>query len=69
MLGSTIVYATPYKPNPVLRWIVRTCLFLVMIASVIYNTAQFYTILERIKHGHPNGTTRRSLDSKGRATR
>ena len=70
MLGPQIVFNVPYKPNPILRWIVRTCLALILIGSAIFTTIQFYVALERTKaHGHPNSTPRSGVDSKGSRSR
>ena len=66
MFGPQIVFNVPYKPNPILRWIVRTCLALLLIGSAIFTTMQFYAALERTKaHGHTNSTPRSNVDGKG----
>lgn len=68
-MGPQIVYTVPYKPNPILRFMVRFCLIVTMIFSFIFTSILCFQVYERTNHGNPNAKTRHSLDSRRGAAR
>ena len=60
-----LVYVLPYKPSRFRRFIVRSCLYIAMIAALIYTMQRMYRLIERMPdHGNANQIQRTDPHSR-----
>ena len=56
-----LVYVLPYKPSRLWRFVVRSCLWIAILAAVIYTTQRMHRLIERMPHhGNANQIQRTS---------
>ena len=60
-----IVKTVPYRPSKLRRFVVRTCIFLWLAATVIYTLLHVYPLIRRSHNPHVNEAHphRSSIDS------